>query len=407
MSEYGTPKYGKGKYGGNSSPSIEFKINVQIYVYDRLGTFKSMYQSGSSSLINVSFSHTEKGCGSFSLEFCSFVDIEKSDKIKIKFLYSEFCFFTGVVRKTPIEGSTAIIYKYTGFGLNDYFIRMNVENITYATKTLSYIVNDIVDDIIVAKSTILKASGEINLPNITVSNFVINYSNVNEVLDAIKKIADSSGTIYTFGVNNNGYFYFKPKESDLKTTLIVGKTGIYGIDNYEPEDSIEPITKVFVLRNDGTLYTTISSLIANDIYEEKIKGPDLSDADLNLWAQGYLAEKELSYRSALIEWKIENSEPLFLIAQGTIRILSAIPPNPIDLSLFAWGNGNWGDNKWNGETYTGFELDDTLTIKQVDYEINDKQAIRKITLGSLPVKMEDIIADTNKKLADLEISLGV
>lgn len=317
-------------------------------------------------------------------------------------------FYTGVVRSVPIEGSTSQVYVYAGFGLNDYFQRVNAESLSYVNKTLTFIVNDLVDDVIVAKTPITKSVAKISLPNITMASFTINYSQVGDVLAAIKAIADSGLTEYVYGVDQDGDFFFMERSDDTVATLFVGKRGAYGIPTYEPEDEEEQRTKLFVLKSDGTYYTTITSGGANDIYEERLKGPDIDDVSLGLYAQGYLAKMERATRSASVEWKIEERSPQLVVADGNVRVLSNIPislQRAASQGLHFWGVGFWNESYWGGEPYLGYNLDDTLSIRAVEYSITNDEAMRTLTLGALPAKIESAIADIYRNMAKIVVNL--
>lgn len=407
MSTFSTDRYGRRVYSGSHTQRMAFPMSIMVY--DRTWGVKAMYDSGSNAMISVTFSHNEKGCASFSIDFAVYVPIAKRDIIQI-FLYGEErSFFCGVVRSVPIQGSTRQQYTYSGYGLNDYFVRVNAGSISYAAKTIDYIVNDLLDTILTIKSPIKKSIDNLSFPVVTVTSFVVNYSQISDVLDAIANIASSSGDNYVYGVDSNGYFFFRPSTTTLHATLVVGKDSKYGIEQYEPEDSEEAKSKLYVLRNDGTLYTTITSSEDNDIYEEKLKGPVLSDSDLALYATGYLIKNEQEVRSAKIDWAIDEHVPDVLFADGTIRVLSS--ERTIDFALQGinnFGEEMFGSSLFGGEVSTaGADIDDTLQIKEIEYTFDNDGASRSISLGAIDTKLEKIIADVNKKTADLEISLGV
>jgi len=382
-------------------------------VYDKNGNIKGFFQSGADALVGVEFTHEDTGCGEFSLTFAQFVDIAKSDRIKIFVLDTELCFYAGVVRGVPIEGSTSTAFQYTGYGLNDYFQRMNTGFLEYGTTgdtgsagALTDIVFDLLDTVITVKAPILKDALLIDLPDIDLNYLVSNYGQVSSLLSSLKSIADSTGTEYNYGVNAQGYFFFKPRSEALRATLLVGKRGPHGIEAYEPSDDEEQRTKLFVLRNDGSLLITLTSGEDNDIYEERLKGPVLDDASLLLYATGYMYQKQRATRSASITWKIEDASPLFVDADGYVRVISSVPPcvNKT-MAAYYWGRGAWGSGPWGGEAYEGYDVDDTLAIKSVAYTISSTEATRQLTLGAKPVKLESMIADIYKSLADLEVSV--
>ncbi len=357
--------------------------------------------------MSVTFKWGDCGCSDFSLQFSDYVAIEKSDKIKIRLFNDETVFFMGVVRSVPIKGSTTTDYTYSGFGLNDYLVRMNTEKLTYSGKTLQFILEDLADNIIAVKSSIVSDHAKIVPPAITVTSLVLNYVQVNEVLDALKKIADSDGNEYLYGVDETGDFFFRARSTDVKATLIVGKRGPNGIESYEPKDKEEQRTRLYVLDKDGTYLTTLVSSLGNDIYEEKVTGPDADNADVILWATGQLLNEERALRSADVDWKIIETPIDLIVADGFARVISNRPPTKVHIVGSRWGDGLWGDGLWGGEGYTGYDLDDTLTIKEIEYSIDSKNASRKLSLGALPLRIEDMIRDINKKVTDLEISLGV
>jgi hypothetical protein len=410
---YGRANYGSGPYGETRSAFADLAVAARVMVYDKLGNFKGLFQSGVSTIVSIDFKHEDTGCGEFTLAFSQFVNVAKSDRVKVFLFDSDRCFYTGVVRGVPIEGSTSTVYEYTGFGLNDYFQRINTEYKVYGTTgstgsagSLTEIVLDLLDDVIVVKAPILKSMALIDLPDIDVTYLLCNYVTIDSALSALKTIADSTGTEYNYGVDANGYFFFRPRSEALVATLFVGKRGPFGIQNYEPSDEEEQRTKLFVLKNDGTYLTTIISGEDNDTYEERLKGPDVDDDDLLLYAQGYLYQKERATRSASIEWKVEEQSPVFVEADGYVRVVSNVPPSVNKtMAAFYWGRDAWGSGPWGGEAYEGYDVDDTLSVKEIEYSVSNAGATRKLTLGSKPVKLESMIADIYKSLADLEVSI--
>jgi hypothetical protein len=405
---FGSRRYGEGVYGGAAANEFTPCIPVQVWVWTRTGTFKGMYQSGASPLVSIDFTHTERGCGDFTLEFAEVVDIAKSDTIKIKVFDVVEYLFCGVVRSIPILGSTKNSFIYSGFGYNDYLKRLNAGALNYASKTVGYIVGNIVSTIVSARSSIIYNAGKIYDPGITITTFRTNYSSVLDALDALLKIANSTGNEYLYGVDKEGDFFFRPRYSGIIATLVPGRLGNYGIPAYEPEDSSEEITKLFVLKKSGAYWTTLSSTAGNDVYEDKVTGPDIADADLTLWATGILKDKERTIRSASIEWPLFIGSPLVL-ADGWIRIVSTVPP-PSQITALgtAFGDSTFGDGYFGGSDYpTYYNIDDTLAIKQIRYSINSQGANRSIDLGAIPLRLENAIVDVNKKTTDLQISLGM
>jgi|GEM_PF-5524798 len=405
---FGRDFYGAGLYG-RSSPSFPVNVPTQIHVWDVNLNFKAVYQVGSCALISMEFAHGVKGCQDFSLQFAESVDIAKNDRIKINLFNSSQYFYTGVVRTIPIPGSTKKGFEYSGFGFNDYFQRLNTGYLSYASKSIAYILMDVINNVLLLKSPILYSNDRINPPNITITSMIANYGQVNDVFDALVKIANSTGTEYNCGVDKDGYIFFLPRSEDTKVILTVGRSGKYGIQSYEPEDKNEARTKIILLDKDGNYITTLNSTLPNETWEEKVAAPDISNADALLWGMGILADKERTTRSASIEWLIENIDPEVLVADGFIRVISNIPPiKQTTISGVCAGDGLAGDGLAGGMVAPGWiTLDDTLAIKQVKYKVNGKKVARSIELGALPLRVENFVNDINQKLTDLKINLGV
>lgn len=402
---FGSNQYTDGPYGGYDNPPFPTGIGTTIELYDNTLARKLTFQTGSGDFIGVQFTVDESGSRDFILFFAAPQIIEKKDIIKIRLFNSDDYFFTGVVRAVPIEGSTKAEYNYGGFGLNDYLIRMNAGPLSYSAKTLDYILNDIADNVIVVKSPIIKNAAKIVPPDITI-DFDINYSQIPEVLNAIKQIANSDGQ-YVTGVDQEGEFFFREKSQEIKKFLAVGKTGRNNINDYQPEDQTQIRTKYYLLDKDGAYISTISSTEDNDIFEEKLVAPDIDNATAIKWAEGILAENETLTRRATIKWKIENSAPLVLMADGNLRIHSETPPTDIAApNPNPYGSGTYGSGLYGGGQPTWKVLDDTLQVKEVTYTLTGKEATRTIELGSLPVRLDETIITVNKKLTDLQISLG-
>jgi hypothetical protein len=407
MGLYGRARYGRGYYG-RSYPPISTYVPVRCVVYDRNGGMKGLFQSGSCALVSVEFSHSERGCSAFAMEFAEAVDLEKTDRVFVKLSDSDRNFFYGVVRGVPILGSTSRQYVYSGYGLNDYFLRCNGEAKAYATKTLTYIVEDLLDTVLVIKSPILKDMARVNLPSITVTSWIITFEQMDTILDTLKQIAESTGDEYMYGVDADGYFFFRPRSVVVLATLVVGKIGRFGIQAYEPEDEQESVTKLFVLDKDGVYKSTMTSASGEDIKEEKYRGSDVDDSDLTLMAQGYLSRAEQVTRSAPVEWPVERTSPAVVFADGCVRVVSSVPPDSgVAVGVHTWGDGLWGDGLWGGEEYTGYDLDDTLAVREAAYRIDAAGATRTLQLGALPKRIETDIVRESKRLTALEVSLGV
>jgi len=403
---YGSRLYSEGVYGGADEPALSAWPGAIVNVYDNTGARKGTYQIGVGDFAGCDFSHTEKGCAAFTLYFQNFADIEKKDIIKIKLFDAIDYFFTGVVRIAPIQGATKTEYNYSGFGLVDYVARINGEVLSYANKTIAYILDDIIDNIILPKTPITKNTGKLRPPDITVVAFDSNHGQLPEVFDALLKVANSAGS-YVWGVDADGDFFFYERSDDTKTTLVVGAEGRYGIDEYNPDDSIEADTNYFLHDKDGVYISTITSTEDNDISEKKLVAPDLNDADAENWAEGILAENERITRSAAINWQVWTWSPQLLVADGNIRIISNILPEDAETPTGnPYGSGTYGSGLYGGGQYQGFNLDDVLRIIQVDYFVGSGGAGRSIQLGSRPAQLDVEIIKLRKDLTDLRVSLG-
>lgn len=405
---YGRTAYGAGPYG-RGAPSFPVNVPVQVWVWDKNNNFRCMFQSGSSPLASISFTHNERGCGAVSLSFAEAVSIQKDDRVKISLFNSDQYFYTGAIRNVPILGSTKKGYEYTGFGFNDYFQRLNTGSLNYASETIETIVVDVAENILAANSPVQFLVDNIDCPNITLDSVVANYSTIGELFDALIKIANSTGVEYMVGVDKDGFFFFRPRSSAVVAFLTVGTSGPYSIQSYEPEDSNEARTRIILLDKDGMYIDTLNSTEDNEIWEEKVTAPDISDADALLWAQGILAEKERTTRSASIQWKIEGYYPDVIVADGWMRILSAKPPaHQIMVAGTGFGAGMFGAGLFGGGPLSEWQIiDDTLAVKEIKYQISNKAATRSIELGAIPLRLEDSIVNVDRKLADLKISLGV
>jgi hypothetical protein len=405
MSVFGASTYGDKPYGGRESKYTP--IGTTILVYDNTGALKGSYQQGVGKYMGCEFSHDESGCRDFTLFFSDYVNIDKADLIKIFVFDASDCFFTGVVRGVPIRGATDTDYNYVGYGLNDYLIRLNTGDRTYLNKTIGYILLDLLDGKITIDSPIEYVLSDIQAPDITITEIVFNYTEISSALDQLKKLANSTGDDYLCGVDQNGRFKFVPRSEDVKATLIVGAKGRYGIDEYVPEDTAEAKSKLYILRKDGTYYGALSTTEDVDIYEQKIVAPDLSDADIAIWAQGKLWELEQEQRNASVRWVIRDRSPMMLIGDGFLRIICNRPPTKKIIEKKAWYEGYWGSGIWGGEQYTGYTIDDTLKIKEVKYSISDQGAIREIQIGSIKPDMSTDMIDINKEIEILKVSVGV
>jgi hypothetical protein len=381
-------------------------IGSSIEVFNINGTKKGYYQGGSGDYLGCKFSIHERGCVSAVLSFAKYVDIDRRDTIKIKIFNSNQVYFTGVVRDIPIEGATEQKYEYKSFGYSDYLNRLNTRSLTYNNKSVRYIVLDLLDDIITDLSPITKNLSKIDTLSTNVTSIEFHYITITEALEQLQKIANVDGNDYLFGVDVDGDFFFRARNTNTIANLVVGKIGDYGIEQYSPKEEVKPISRLLVLRADGTFYGIYTSTEDIDINELKLTGPQISDTDLDLWAQGQLSVLEVITRQATIQWQIKTRDPFLIIADGYLRILSSTNPSETNfINVYYYGQNAYGSGPYGGDLYTGYELDDTLRIKEIEYTINDKRAYMKIQLGSLPVQLDLQVIALDKKIEDLKTSL--
>lgn len=404
---YGSRDYGYGFYGGRTDHPVDFYRAALVEVYDPTGALKSIFQTGSSSLISMSFTHDEAGCRDFSLSFSGYVNIGKKDTVRIRLFDSDDYFFRGVVRSIPIDGSTKLEFNYSGFGLVDYLSRITTDDQDYTGDTVEDIVNDLLDTVITVKTPITKNPLKLVFDStITVTEIVMHYETVMDGLKTIRDIANSDGSDYVYGVDADGEFFFRPRDTVLKASLVVGKRGRMAIPAYEPQDSFEAKSALIVLKKDGTYYATYTSTEDIDIYEEKLTAPDINDADLDNWAEGQLLIKEVETRQATVQWEVERVLPTRLFADGWLRIVSQIPPDNLNVGTSLFGTGTFGSGIFGGVQYDGKLIDDTLKIKEVAYEISGAGASRKIQLGAIPVRLDRDMIEIHKDVKSLRTSLG-
>ena len=405
---YGTRLYSEGFYGGRADHPVDLYRAGMVEVYDPTGALKAIFQTGSSGLIALSFTHDEAGCRDFSLTFSGYVNIGKKDTVRIRIFDAEDYFFRGVVRSIPIDGSTKREFSYTGFGMIDYLSRITTDAQNYVGATVQAMIDDLLDTVITVKTPIIKNPLKIILNStITTTDIVFHYETCKDALKTLQDIQNSDGSDYVYGVDADGEFFFRPRDTTLMATLVVGKRGRTGILAYEPEDSAEAVSSLIVLRKDGTLYTTLTSTENIDINEEKITGPDINDADLLNWATGQLLIKEQDTRQATINWDIERVMPTRLFADGWLRVVSQIPPNNLNVGTSLFGTGTFGSGLFGGVQYDGKLVDDTLKIKEVAYSISGQAASRTIQLGALPIRLDRDMIEIHKDVKSLRSSLGL
>ena len=379
-----------------------------LEVYTQSGSLKSAYQIGSGVLLGVTFMIGQSGPESFTLKFSDYAEIENNNLIKIRVFGGTDYFFTGVVRNVPIEGSTDEDFTYTGFGLSEYFGRISTESKTYTGQTVEYIIEDLLDDVIVPKTPIEKDVSLIDSTGVTVNDITFDYIQMSEALKQLKELAQASGIQYITGVNQEGKFFFLQRDETVIKTLVVGKNSETGIPYYNPSDENEARTKYFIKKSDGTFYGTVQSIEDNDIYEETLTAPEIDDDDLISWATGILTESEINTRKATIEWQIETENPTVLIGDGRLRIISNRPARNIStIAPSFYGQGYYGQGLYGGEQPDSVLLDDTLRILSVEYIINDSMAKRNIQLGLANPSLLTSILQIRSELKGLKISLGV
>lgn len=403
---YGAGVYGSNTYGGGDN-ALNKVVGAVIEIFDFTGAFKTFYQMGAGPFLGLEFVLNESGPNQILLFFSEIANIEKRDQVKVKIFDNQDYFFTGVVRDIPIEGSTNTSYSYQGFGFVDYFSRTIVENRSYSTTTVRAIVEDILDNELVVKTPITKNTDKIADLTVPVSSASFFYTTVKEAMETMQNIANSDGNDYIVGVDEDGDFFFLPRETDIKVTLTTGRLGKYSIPQYNPDDTEEAKSKLFVVRSDGTFYKSFSSTENIDIFETKLGAPDISDTDIDKWAEGQLSILEKENRKASIVWEIERQSPIKLVGNGAIGIVSNIPPTVGVVSEESlYGEGLYGSGLYGGPGYTGQDLSDELLIKEIRYIINGNRASREIQLGAFPVELDREILAVNKKIDDLKTNIG-
>jgi len=402
---YGSLTYGSRTYGGTGNSEVTLIQGVFVTVYDNLGNYIASYQTGVGDFLSAEFVLDESGCREFAISFSAFVAIQKQHLVTIKIFDNPDVFFKGVVREIPISGSTETDYIYRGFGLNDYLIRANTGDKTYAEETISDILDDLIDDL-AEKTPVNKNASKIATIDTEITEINFKYINYKEALDQLQKIANADGNDYLTGIDEQGEFFFWPRNTSVVATLIVGKYGKYGIADYVPEESDEPISKIYVLDKDGNYVDAYSSENDMDLFEKKLTAPDIDVDDIPNWARGQLKTLEVQSKQATVEWQIEKFSPLLLKADGYIRIISNVPPTNKDWSDSTFGDGEVSDDLFGGIAYSGKDVDDTLSVKEVSYNIKDGAAHRKIQLGSIPISLDAEIINVNKNVEALRISTG-
>ena len=407
---YGQPGYGQGPYGGRVSvSSLVNPWGITVVIYDKNWLPKGFYQTGSGTLMGVEFSHDENGCLDFTLHFGTYANLIKGDLIKIYVFDVEDPFYTGVVRRVPLFGSTAQTYDYAGYGLNDYLVRLNSGELTYSSQTIAYIIGQF--------AAIMTASGKITVnpikivaPTTVVTQIKFHYVTLSDALSNVQKIANADGNDYLYGIDEAGEFFFRPRRTDTIVTLIQGVNARYGLEHYEPKDgSQEPVTKLHVFKSDGTFfadYTTTDGTL--DVNEQKLTAPDgLSTADIPSWALGQLLILQQSPIEATVDWHVWRQQPLRLFGDGYVRVICNRPPTTKNVSSTAWGAGAWGAGYWGGApAYTGYARDDTLKVKKVVYKFTGSMAERTMELGALPIQLDREMIKINKNIEDLRVSSG-
>lgn len=436
---FGSNNFGSKVYGGYDSPFVLSAIPVIVEVYSNALGYRTVFQTGVGDFLGCEFSTGESGSKDFILYFAKIANIRITDIIKIKIFNSDSYFFTGVIRETPAIGSTKAEFNYSGYGLNDYFNLLNAESKNYVNKTIEEILDDLLDNNITPYSPITKNLNKINPPDITIGSFVINYSDMLDVLDTLRKIANSSGTRYMTGVDETGDFFFLPKLNEIERTLVVGKKGKYGIDYYEPEDIVDVITQIYILEDDGTYIDTIEN---EDVDEDSIQqltgqyqyyvagffvvkqvreipidklrkkkaAPNIDNTAAEELAGGEIKEIDVNYNSrrATVVLKIEEYMPQKLMANGNnIRVINNIPPDTTQApDPNPYGSGTYGSGLYGGGLYQGIDIIDVLEIKEIKYILTSGESVRQIELGALPPRLEKQINQVSKDISELRISLG-
>lgn len=348
------------------------KIAYLADIYENNMTYVKSFQVGMGDFVECEFSWSKHGCQEFVLLFSAYQDLEKTQIVKIRL--ENTTFFCGIIREISEYADTNGNYVYAGYGLFDYIEKGNTTQKTFVSSTIYDMIEWFIDAIIAKGKPIVKDMTKIDVLLDTYIIDVIGFQNesIDDAFDKLRKIANGlDGEDYIYGVDENRKIFFTARSTTVRKTLSVGTYGDNGIAEYRPSDSKEEVENVFSIGTNALFYDEDGT--GSGDTDETIHIPALSDNDIDDFIEGEIYDLIRAGIEAKIKWKIEDESPLFLNANGVMRIVQG-------------------------------DAADTLLLNEVKYKITNKEKIREIRLGGIEVpETENGFLLRKMKKADINI----
>ncbi|GAG84369.1 unnamed protein product, partial [marine sediment metagenome] len=220
----------------------------------------------------------------------------------------------------PNQDRREVTYKYSGNGYYEYLKRVKMTK-TYANNTLSFILNDIIQNFAEPNTRIIYNPTLIEPPSITIKDFEIENKDLLKTMERLLGIAnyDYKNIQYRAGVDENRHFFFQSVSTDVTYSFFEGF-------QYQNPDVKEDLKKVI---NQVTIYRTKSG--SSDVEEVTSVNDADSQAKYGLKSKNLTIPIFLDTQSAIkiAQFIIEkNKEPLLSVNVKSLETLNI--PYPID-----------------------------------------------------------------------------
>lgn len=227
-----------------SDVNITQGFGVNVGFYSPTGEYIGSISSSPDGAGYIKFELTEernRGLRDFKFQIARNVSIPFYTGMEVRFFITGVLWYVGELIFQPNEDKREPVYEYSGKGFWNHLKKNKISN-TWQNKTMTFIVNDIIQNYVEPYTKIIYNPSLISCPNLILSHFEIKNKYPLEALENILETAnyDPDTAEYYLGINNERQFFFLPINEDINYGLFEGfqyqepdtKTDIKKIINY-------------------------------------------------------------------------------------------------------------------------------------------------------------------------------
>lgn len=394
---YGQGIYGRsifaGKLNGGSSDSERGKVlefypgQYTVIAYAKDGTKTAIFGSGSegNAISQLKFEITNTGCGQCQLTFKKLpdnTDLDYMQRIDIHLFGDTHPWYSGYILTRPIEGTTDIEYKFTGYGYYnklDYILLFK----TYENVDVGEIARDIARQAEKAQGLVYNAT---KIPDVGYKPAKIVFDGVTAA-KALETLTDFA-LDYVYGVDEYRSIYFKPRDSKIneQARLTVGRH----IGSYSPSwDASKVVNWARIkggnINNEGEAWLcTVQNTASQQQYGLRQEIWDLPSAyeaaDAQRWGQNQIEQYKEPIKSA----KVKNVKLEYPYPDGTFNVRHMSTDGQAEI------------RRLDGAT-------ETYPITKISYTISGAEGIKAdLELGEPIFAVDKYLLGIERKAADLE-----